>query len=96
MELGKSPGLCRRSFPVQSYTVEKQGDRMALPAQMLILPVCCVCGLVRDQGGPDMEEQWLTKVTYRQTHGVDPAVCRITHTYCPDCYTQFMNRIAAA
>jgi len=72
----------------------KRGSRVAYDRQ--ILPVCCVCGLIRDETDSATDEQWVTKQTYRQNHGVDPAACRLTHTYCPGCYTLFMNRIAAA
>ena len=68
---------------------------MVSTAQMTILPICCVCGLIREDesSGP---ESWVTKQVFRQTHGTDPSDYRLTHTYCPACYTQFMNRIAAA
>lgn len=74
--------------------MEKQESPVASGDQ--ILPVCCVCGLIRDENKTSAEEQWVTKQTYRQAHGVDPANRRLTHTYCPACYTLFMNRIAAA
>ena len=54
-----------------------------------ILPVCCVCGLIRDETGssPD-RERWVTPRTYRTTHGVNPAEFPLTHTYCPTCFTK--------
>ena len=68
---------------------------MVSTAQMTILPICCVCGLIRDDKS-NRTESWVTKQAFRQTHGTDPSDYRLTHTYCPACYTQFMNRIAAA
>ncbi len=41
-------------------------------------------------------ERWITQASYRETTGIDPAVCLQTHTYCPDCYNRFMNHIRAA
>jgi hypothetical protein len=40
-----------------------------------MLPVCCVCRLIRDETGssPD-RERWVTLWTYRTTHGVNPAI----------------------
>jgi hypothetical protein len=74
--------------------MKKQNSRVTTGDQ--ILPVCCVCGLIRDETGSLPDERWVTKQTFRQTHGVDAAAYRLTHTYCPACYTLFMNRIAAA
>lgn len=58
-----------------------------------ILPVCCICGLFRDDTGaaPD-SERWVTRRTYRKTHDINPTDCLLTHTYCPECFTQVMNR----
>jgi hypothetical protein len=56
--------------------------------------VCCICGLLRDETGPSVDdERWVTHRTYRKTHGVDPADCLLTHTYCPQCFTQVMDGI---
>ncbi|MBU6435091.1 MAG: hypothetical protein KGS09_18210 [Nitrospirae bacterium] len=53
------------------------------------LPVCCVCGLIRDEtdSSPD-RKRWVTQQTYRQTHGVNPAEVPLTHTYCLTCFTK--------
>jgi hypothetical protein len=61
-----------------------------------IVPICCVCGLIREDTGASKSESWVTKRIFRQTHGIDASAYRLTHTYCPTCYTQFMNQIAAA
>lgn len=61
--------------------------------ETLMLPVCCICGLLRDETGASLDcERWVTQRAYRQTYGVDPADCLLTHTYCPDCFTQVMDR----
>jgi hypothetical protein len=54
-----------------------------------ILPVCCVCRLIRDETGfsPD-RERWVTPWTYRTTHGLNPADFPLTHTYCLPCFTK--------
>ena len=60
-----------------------------------ILPICCVCGLIREES-ESKSESWVTKQNFRKAHGIDHSAFRLTHTYCPSCYRQFMNRIAAA
>lgn len=57
-----------------------------------LLPVCCICGLIRDETGASLDsERWVTQRTYRKTHGVNPANCLLTHTYCPGCFTQVID-----
>ena len=73
--------------------MQEQSSRVATDDQ--ILRVCCVCGLIRDETHAPPDERWVTKQIFRQTHGLDSAAYRLTHTYCPACYTLFMNRIAA-
>lgn len=59
-----------------------------------VLHVCCVCGLVLDDTGPSLDqEQWVTQRTLWMTYGVNPSDCLLTHTYCPVCFTQVMDRI---
>ena len=65
--------------------------------EMVLLPVCCVCRLIRDETRSSLHrEHWVTERTYRKTHGVNPADCLLTHTYCPKCFTQVMARIRSA
>jgi hypothetical protein len=62
-----------------------------------LLPVCCLCKLIRDEieASPN-RARWISQRTYRKTHGVNPASCIQTHTYCPECFTQVMETIRAA
>ena len=65
--------------------------------EMSLLPVCCLCRLIRDEVGPSLDRaRWVTQRTYRKTHGVNPDDCLQTHTYCPGCFTQVMDTIRAA
>ena len=59
------------------------------------LPICCICGLIRDKTGssPD-RERWVTPGTYRETYGANPADSPLTHTYCPECFTQVMGTVS--
>jgi hypothetical protein len=56
---------------------------------LTLLPVCCVCGLIRDGTGfsPGLD-RWVAQRTYRETHGVNPTELALTHTYCPTCFTK--------
>jgi hypothetical protein len=65
--------------------------------EMPLLAVCCLCRLVRDEIGPSLASaRWVTQRTYRNTHGVSPATCLQTHTYCPRCFTQVMEKTIRA
>lgn len=56
---------------------------------LTMLPVCCVCGLIRDETGfRPYPERWVTPRRYRKTHGVNPADVPRTHTYCLPCFTK--------
>jgi hypothetical protein len=60
-----------------------------------MLPVCCVCSLIRDESRSSLHrERWVTPRTYRTTHGVNPVELPLTHTYCPECFTQFMGTVS--
>ena len=69
---------------------------MSTITQNTIIPICCVCGLIRENATSPKAESWVNKGMFRRTHGKDPAAYRLTHTYCPTCYSEFMSRIAAA
>ncbi len=54
--------------------------------QPTLLPICCLCGLIRDAGGssPGLE-RWLTLRTYEDTYDMKRDDLSFTHTYCPSC-----------
>lgn len=65
--------------------------------EQTLVPVCCICGRLRDETGPSLDhERWVTQRSYRKTHGANPADCLLTHTYCPRCFTQVMDRMKAS
>ena len=59
-----------------------------------IFPVCCSCGLFRDEirSSPD-RERWVTQRRYQKAHGVNPANFPLTHTYCQKCFTMFQETV---
>ena len=60
----------------------------------LILPACCMCESIRDETEGAQPERWVTQDHYHESHGVNPANCLLSHTYCPECFTQFMEQAA--
>jgi hypothetical protein len=56
-----------------------------------VLLICHECRLVHSETGG-----WMTKKAYRDTTGVDPISCRLTHTYCPWCYDFVLSHGEAA
>jgi len=69
----------------------------ALKRMPSLLAVCCMCGLVRDETEHALDhERWVKQRTYRNTHGAMPADGVLTHTYCPNCFTQVMDRMGSS
>lgn len=59
-----------------------------------LLPVCCACGLIRDDTRFSPGRQlWVTQRTYHETHGVNPAELALTHAYCPECFTKAQDTV---
>lgn len=59
-----------------------------------LLPVCCVCKLIRDETGSSFDPvNWITRRAYRKTHGANPADFTVTHTYCPKCFKRAMDTL---
>lgn len=51
-----------------------------------LLPVCCICGLVRDETGCRPQHgRWIAPRAYQKIHGGNLADFSLTHTYCPKC-----------
>ena len=58
------------------------------------LPVCCICGLIRDKTGSSSDrDRWVTPWMYQRTHRENPDDSSLTHTYCPECFTQVMGTV---
>ena len=78
-----------------------QTTREALSALMretfiapTLLPICCVCGLIRDESGYRPHyARWVAQRIYRKTHGVNPSTLALTHTYCPNCFTKVQGTV---
>ena len=68
--------------------------RRTLADKPALIPICSSCGLIRDETGDAIDqEHWVTKRMYVKTHGVNLADCDLTHTYCPGCFTDFVERV---
>jgi hypothetical protein len=53
-----------------------------------ILPVCCVCGLIRDDTGVERGKGEWMKVDKFVIQKTD---VQVSHTYCPLCYKKAMG-----
>jgi hypothetical protein len=74
-----------------SASMRERKERFIAPA---LLPVRCICGLVRDESESSSGfERWVPKRTYQERHDVNPTEIPLTHTYCPDCVTKAQNTI---
>jgi ribosomal protein L32 len=59
-----------------------------------LILVCSSCGLIRDENNVSSEqEHWVAKRMYLRTHDGNLGDCHLTHTYCPECFTDFMERV---
>ncbi len=56
------------------------------------IPVCCVCGLAREEGdlSGTSTESWSEFEEYLTRHGLHGAEYRLTHAYCPVCVWQYV------
>jgi len=78
MKLPMSPELSSAPTTYQAGFSMKEAP-FIVPA---LLPVCCVCGLIRDERGASLGlAPWLTPQIYRDTHGIEPNDSSLTHTY---------------
>lgn len=79
---------------LKTTLVRRFMKRRTLAKEPALIPICSSCGLIRDAGGVTVDqERWVTKRTYAKTHDMNLAEYHLTHTYCPDCFTDFMERV---
>jgi hypothetical protein len=56
----------------------------------IVIPICCVCNRVREHVQPaGQTESWDTLGVFLRTHHISSGEYHLTHTYCPDCASQF-------
>jgi hypothetical protein len=59
-----------------------------------LLPVCCICGFIRDETGCRPQHgPWVTPRTYQKIHGGNLADFSLTHTYCPKCLVKVQKTV---
>ena len=70
---------------------DSMSDLFIAPA---LLPVCCVCALIRDTTGsrPGLEH-WVSQRTFQRLHGMNPDDFLLTHTYCPTCFAKVQEMV---
>jgi hypothetical protein len=67
---------------------------MSVIANQRFIPICCVCGLVRDEAGETGsgdDERWSDLGSYLDRHGLRGSDYRLTHTYCPVCVHRYAS-----
>lgn len=63
----------------------------------LVLPACCICGLIRDDRKSVLSlATWITLKAYRHAYHVQSKELFFTHTYCPDCLAQIRERLTTS
>jgi hypothetical protein len=65
---------------------------MSAIAKEPLIPICCVCGLVREPEQPDGGdgESWSDLGSYLDRHGLRGSEYRLTDTYCPVCSSRYV------
>ena len=65
---------------------------MSAIAREPLIPICCVCGLVREQQESVGEdgESWSDLGSYLDRHGMRGSEYKLTHTYCPVCTSRYV------
>jgi hypothetical protein len=67
---------------------------MSATTKQILIPICCVCGLVRDSQGEveDAEDgSWSDLGSYLDRHNLRDADFKLTHTYCPVCSERYLS-----
>jgi len=72
--------------PVPQTSLSSRSEAFMAPS---LLPVYCVCGLIRDEmGSLPNHISWVTPGSYRTTHPMHSTDLLFTHSYCPECLLQ--------
>ena len=81
-------------MPLKAALLRPLVRRRTFAKEPALIPIYSSCGLSRDVCGVAVDhERWVTKRVYVKTHGVNLAACYLTHTYCPGCFKDFMDRL---
>jgi hypothetical protein len=78
---------------IKIFSLGRLGKHYTHIHEPSMIPVCSICGLVQARRGSAELARWVTKRTYVETHGRTLADCHVTHTYCPACFTDFIERV---
>src|SRR5688500_14460060 len=67
---------------------------MSAVANQPFIPICCVCGLVRDDhrrlSNRSRQESWGNLGSYLDRYGLRDSPYKLTHTYCPECIDRYV------
>lgn len=75
--------------PASLVVIRDLTDRKRVEVYEKLLPVCCVCGKIRnDDGGAQGEGAWQRLDQYLSRH----SDAEFSHTFCPDCFHEYKQR----
>ena len=71
-----------------SRCLDKQEANRKIKVYEAIIPVCCECGVIRDDTGVEKGKGEWKKV---DKFLVEKTTAKVSHTYCPKCFQSAMN-----
>lgn len=86
--------MSRQDLSMQSSPQAPSAAMTNLYIAPQLLPVCCICGFVRDESGCHPQHgRWVAPRTYQKLHGGNLADFSLTHTYCPKCLVKVQKTV---
>jgi rubredoxin len=86
--------MSREELSMQNAPYAPSASMGNLYIQPQLLPVCCICGFVRDEaGGRPQHGRWVAPRAYLKIHGRNLADFPLTHTYCPKCLVKVQKTV---
>lgn len=75
--------------PANLIVIRDLSDRKRVELYEKLLPVCCVCGKIRDDDGTGKEAgRWQRLDQYLSRH----SDAEFSHTFCPDCFVEYKQK----
>ena len=74
--------------PASLIVIRDLSDRKRVEVYEKLLPVCCVCGKIRDDGASNGAATWQRLDQYLSRH----SDAEFSHTFCPDCFVEYRQK----
>lgn len=86
--------MSREGLSMQNAPRAPSASMSTLYIAPQLLPVCCICGFIRDEaGGRPQHGRWVAQRAYQKIHGGNLADFSLTHTYCPKCLVKVQKTV---